>query len=129
MSQPPDGSRDLPVDRPGSSGRAGTRWAPIAARPVTSAVIAVLIIASIFFALYVPIYGRITPKIGDFPFFYFYLLVYMPAVSIALLIVIALQKRLRPLAGAGPAGAGPAGAGPAGAGPAGAGPDVSEAAR
>jgi hypothetical protein len=112
MSQPPDRSRDLPVDRPGSSGRAGTRWAPIAARPVTSAVIAVLIIASIFFALYVPIYGRITPKIGDFPFFYFYLLVYMPVVSIALLIVIALQKGLRPPAGASPAGAGPAGAGP-----------------
>jgi hypothetical protein len=126
MSQPPDRSRDFSVDRPGSAGRPGTGWGPIAAHPVTSAVIALLIIASVFFALYVPIYGRITPKIGDFPFFYFYLLVYMPAVSIALLIVIALQKRIRPLT-AGPAGAGPAGAGPAGAGPAGAGPDVSEA--
>jgi hypothetical protein len=122
MSQPPDGSRDRSVDGPGSSGRAETRWAPIAAHPVTSAVIAVLIIASIFFSLYVPIYGRIAPKIGDFPFFYFYLLVYMPVVSIALLIVIALQKRLRP-----PAVAGPAGAGPAGAGPADVGPHVSEA--
>jgi hypothetical protein len=60
---------------------------------------AVLIIASIFFSLYVPIYARTTPKIGDFPFFYFYLLVYMPAVSIALLIVIQLQKRLRPPGG------------------------------
>jgi hypothetical protein len=98
MSQPPDSS----LDRPGSSDRAGARWAPIAAHPFTSAVIAVLIIASIFFSLYVPIYGRITPKIGDFPFFYFYLLVYMPAVSIALLIVIALQKRLQPPPGAGP---------------------------
>jgi hypothetical protein len=65
----------------------------------------------------VPIYGRITPKIGDFPFFYFYLLVYMPAVSIALLIVIALQKRLRPLTGTDPAGAAPDG------------PDVREATR
>jgi hypothetical protein len=117
MSQPPDRSRDRSVDEPGSSGRAETRWAPIAAHPVTSAVIAVLIIASIFFALYVPIYGRITPKIGDFPFFYFYLLVYMPAVSIALLIVIALQKRLRPLTGTDPAGAAPDG------------PDVREATR
>jgi|SRR5580658_7710766 hypothetical protein len=101
MSQPPDRSRDYSPDRPGSPGQAGTRWGPIAAHPVTSAVIAVLIIASIFFALYVPIYDRITPKIGDFPFFYFYLLVYMPAVSIALLIVIALQKRLQPPAGTG----------------------------
>jgi hypothetical protein len=95
-------SSDRSLDRPGSPGQAGSRWDPIAAHPVTSAVIAVLIIASIFFSLYVPIYGRITPKIGDFPFFYFYLLVYMPAVSIALLIVIALQKRLQPPAGAGP---------------------------
>jgi hypothetical protein len=60
----------------------------------------VLIIASIFFSLYVPIYARTTPKVGDFPFFYFYLLVYMPAVSIALLIVIRLRKRLRPPGGA-----------------------------
>jgi hypothetical protein len=107
MSQPPDRSRDRSADRPGSSGQAVSRWAPIAAHPVTSAVIAALIIASIFFSLYVPIYGRITPKIGDFPFFYFYLLVYMPVVSVALFIVIALQKTLRPPAGAGPAGAGP----------------------
>jgi hypothetical protein len=88
MSQPPAASR---------SSR-GT-WAPVTAHPLTSAVIAVLIIASIFFSLYVPIYARTTPKIGDFPFFYFYLLVYMPAVSIALLIVIQLQKRLRPPGG------------------------------
>jgi hypothetical protein len=89
MSQPPVTSR---------SSRSG--WAPIAAHPVTSTVIAVLIIASIFFSLYVPIYARTTPKVGDFPFFYFYLLVYMPAVSVALLIVIQLQKRLQPPGGA-----------------------------
>ncbi len=96
MSQPPTASRNA----------RGT-WAPVAAHPVTSAVIAILIIASIFFSLYVPLYARTTPKVGDFPFFYFYLLVYMPAVSIALLIVIQLQKRLRPPGGAGrPAGGG-----------------------
>jgi len=89
MSQPPVAAR--------SSRRA---WSPVSAHPLTSAVIAVLIIASIFFSLYVPIYARTTPKVGDFPFFYFYLLVYMPAVSIALLTVIALQKRLRPPGGA-----------------------------
>ena len=73
---------------------------PVAAHPVTSAVIAVLIIASIFFSLYVPIYGRITPKIGDFPFFYFYLLAYMPAVAIVLWVVTLLQRRLQEPAGA-----------------------------
>ena len=80
---------------------------PIAAHPVTSAVIAVLTIAVIFFAVYVPLYARATPKVGDFPFFYFYLLAYMPVVAIVLGIVLILQKRLRPPEGAeGPAAAG-----------------------
>jgi hypothetical protein len=73
---------------------------PVAAHPVTSAVIAILVIASIFFSLYVPLYASATPKVGDFPFFYFYLIIYMPAVAIVLWIVITLQKRLRrPAAG------------------------------
>ncbi len=69
---------------------------PIAAHPLTSAVIAVLLIAVVFFAIYVPLYARITPKVGDFPFFYFYLLIYMPVVAVVCWIVILLQKRLRP---------------------------------
>jgi hypothetical protein len=79
---------------------------PIAAHPVTSAVIAILVIAAIFFSLYVPLYARATPKVGDFPFFYFYLLIYMPVVGIVLWIVITLQTRLAPSRGApdGPAG-------------------------
>jgi hypothetical protein len=72
---------------------------PIAAHPVTSAAIAVVTIAAIFFALWVPIYASETPKVGDFPWFYFYLLAYMPVVAIACWIVITLQKRLRPSAG------------------------------
>jgi Protein of unknown function (DUF3311) len=68
---------------------------PVAAHPVTSAVIAVLVIADIWFTLYVPIYARATPKVGDFPFFYFYLLIYMPVTGIVLWIVYLLQKRLR----------------------------------
>ena len=73
---------------------------PIAAHPVTSAVIAILVIAAIFFSLYVPLYARATPMVGDFPFFYFYLIVYMPVVGIVLWIVITLQKRLAPARGA-----------------------------
>ncbi len=42
-----------------------------------------------------PLYASATPKVGDFPFFYFYLLVYMPVVAIVCWIVITLQKRLR----------------------------------
>jgi antibiotic biosynthesis monooxygenase (ABM) superfamily enzyme len=85
MTQPPVTSR--------ASG--GSR-SPVAAHPVTSAVIVILIVASIFFAVYVPLYASATPKIGDFPFFYAYLLIYMPVLGIVTWIVITLQRRLRP---------------------------------
>jgi hypothetical protein len=70
------------------------RRSPVAAHPVTSAAIAVLLIALIFFVLYTPIYSRVTPKIGSWPFFYFYLLIFMPITSLVLWVVILLQKRL-----------------------------------
>lgn len=86
-----------PSDTPRHSG--GSR-SPIAAHPVLSAVIAILIFASIFFAVWVPLYASATPKIGDFPFFYAYLLIYMPVLGIVMWIVITLQARLRSRAGA-----------------------------
>jgi len=67
---------------------------PVAAHPITSAAIFVLVAAAILCTLIVPIYARITPKIGDFPFFYFYLLAYVPAAAIALGIAGQLQRRL-----------------------------------
>ena len=66
----------------------------IAAHPITSATIAILVVADIFFALYTPIYSRLTPKLGDFPFFYWYLLIFMPITSLALWLASLLQKRL-----------------------------------
>jgi Protein of unknown function (DUF3311) len=69
---------------------------PVAAHPITSAAIAVLITATILGTLIVPIYARITPKIGDWPFFYFYLIAYIPVAAIMLAIVNRLQRRLRP---------------------------------
>ena len=79
----------------------------MAAHPVTSAVIAILVVATIFFSLYVPLYASATPTIGDFPFFYFYLIAYMPVVALVLGIVLVLQKRVRPPDSAkGPAAAG-----------------------
>ena len=68
---------------------------PVAAHPITSAAVAVLITASILGTLIVPIYARITPKIGDWPFFYFYLIAYIPVAAIILWIVNLLQRRLR----------------------------------
>ena len=79
---------------PAARTHAGSRSA-VAAHPVISAVIAVLIIAAVFFSLYVPLYASATPKVGDFPFFYFFLIIYMPVVGIVLGIVLYLQSRLR----------------------------------
>jgi Protein of unknown function (DUF3311) len=67
---------------------------PVTAHPITAAAIFVLVAASILCTLIVPIYAHITPKVGDFPFFYFYLLAYMPLVAIALWLATLLQRRL-----------------------------------
>jgi uncharacterized membrane protein YozB (DUF420 family) len=82
----------------------------LATHPVTSAIIAIVLIAAVFFVLYVPLYARTTPKVGDFPFFYFYLLIYMPVLAIVLWIVVLAQRRLRPARD--PDGAAAAGADP-----------------
>jgi hypothetical protein len=88
MAQPPE-SPESPAAAPVSE-----RRNPLATNPVTSLLIAVLLIAMIACTLIVPIYARITPRVGDFPFFYFYLLAYMPVVAIALWVVTVLQRRL-----------------------------------
>jgi hypothetical protein len=75
------------------------RVSPLAAHPITSIAIFVIVTAAILGTLLVPIYARETPKIGDFPFFYFYLLIYMPACALALWIAMLLQRRLRQPAG------------------------------
>ena len=71
----------------------------IAAHPVISAAIAILVAADIFFSLYTPLYSRLTPKLGDFPFFYWYLLIFMPITSLALWLASLLQGRLTADAG------------------------------
>jgi drug/metabolite transporter (DMT)-like permease len=68
----------------------------IAAHPVISAAIAILVAADIFFSVYTPLYARLTPKLGDFPFFYWYLLIFMPITSVALWLASLLQRRLGP---------------------------------
>ena len=73
---------------------------PVAAHPITSVAIGVLVTVAILGTLIVPIYARETPYVGDFPFFYFYLLAYMPLVAIALWLATLLQRRLAPPAAA-----------------------------
>ena len=73
---------------------------PVAAHPITSAAIGLLIMAAICGTLFVPIYARITPKIGDLPFFYFYLIAYMPVAAIVLGVVNLLSAQAATPAGA-----------------------------
>lgn len=80
-----------PEEPPGRPGKN-----PVAAHPVTSAIVTVLVLGTIVCTLVVPIYGSITPMIGSWPFFYFYLLAFMPVVAIALWIAMLLQRRLTP---------------------------------
>ena len=50
--------------------------------PATYVVVTILLLAGIAGTLWVPIYARSTPKLGDFPFFYWYQLIWVPVVAI-----------------------------------------------
>jgi membrane protein implicated in regulation of membrane protease activity len=51
--------------------------------PMTWLAVTVLLLLVIIAALWVPLYARDTPKLGAFPFFYWYQLVLVPVVAIA----------------------------------------------
>lgn len=56
--------------------------APSGKSPESLATVAVLLTVAIIAALWVPIYARLTPKLGPFPFFYWYQLVLVPVTAI-----------------------------------------------
>jgi hypothetical protein len=51
--------------------------------PLTWLAVTILLLSVIGAALWVPLYARIQPKLGPFPFFYWYQLVLMPVVAFA----------------------------------------------
>jgi hypothetical protein len=51
-------------------------------RPIIWVAIAVVLLASLVGMLWVPFYARLTPKLGDFPFFYWYQLIWIPLVAV-----------------------------------------------
>ena len=55
---------------------------PAGKRPVRRVIVTVLLLAAIGGTLWVPIYARSMPKLGDFPFFYWYQLILVPVVAI-----------------------------------------------
>lgn len=51
--------------------------------PLTWLAVTILLLSVIGAALWVPLYARVQPKLGPFPFFYWYQLLLVPVVAIA----------------------------------------------
>jgi hypothetical protein len=51
--------------------------------PLTWLVVTILLLSVVVAALWVPLYARTEPKLGPFPFFYWYQLLLVPVVAIA----------------------------------------------
>lgn len=70
----------MPVPRPGRT-HVGT-WIAIA----------VLLSAALIGTLWVPFYNYLTPKLGGFPFFYWYQLMWVPIVAILCAVAYLLSR-------------------------------------
>ena len=87
-------------------------------RPFIRGIVTCVLLVAIGGALVVPIYARSLPKLGPFPFFYWYQLLWVPVVAVACwLCYILLRTKPAAQDGAGPGQAGPGQAGPGQAGP------------
>jgi uncharacterized protein DUF3311 len=71
------------------------KHAPAGRSPATWGVVTVLLVAAIMGTLWVPIYARTGPKLGPFPFFYWYQLIWVP-VSAVLCWICYLILRSKP---------------------------------
>jgi hypothetical protein len=63
--------------------------------------VAVLLTIAIAGTLWVPIYARSLPKLGQFPFFYWYQFLWVPVAAVLCWICYLLLRK-KPTAGAGP---------------------------
>jgi Protein of unknown function (DUF3311) len=75
-------------------------------RPVVRGVVTALLVIAVGGALVVPIYARSMPKLGAFPFFYWYQLAWVPVVAILCWLCYILL-RTKPAPAAGPINAAP----------------------
>jgi protein-S-isoprenylcysteine O-methyltransferase Ste14 len=50
--------------------------------PAAMVVVTILLVVAVAGTLVVPIYARSAPKLGDFPFFYWYQLIWVPVVAL-----------------------------------------------
>ena len=66
--------------------------APPGRRPRTWGLVTILLGAAIAGTLWVPIYARSAPKLGPFPFFYWYQLVWVPVTAVLCWVCYLLLK-------------------------------------
>jgi hypothetical protein len=66
---------------------------PPGIRPVRLISVTILLLIAICGALFVPIYARATPMLGDFPFFYWYLLLWVPVTAVLCMICHLLLRK------------------------------------
>jgi Protein of unknown function (DUF3311) len=71
------------MTQPGRSGRS----------PVVWAVVTFLLVVGVAGPLVVPLYARSTPKLGAFPFFYWYQLIWIPLVAIVTSLAYLLTRK------------------------------------
>jgi len=64
--------------------------------PATWGVVAILLIIAIGGTLWVPIYARSLPKLGPFPFFYWYQFIWVPVSAVLCWICYVLLKSKPP---------------------------------
>jgi Ca2+/H+ antiporter len=60
--------------------------------PLSTATATVLLLIAVIGAFWVPFYARSTPKLGDFPFFYWFQLIWMPVVMVLCYLAYLLMK-------------------------------------
>ena len=82
--------------------------------PAIKVTVMVMLAVAIGGALWVPIYAHLQPKLGDFPFFYWYQLILVPVTSVLcwicyLLLRTRQTRRAKPRRGAPSRGANPQG--------------------
>ena len=63
--------------------------------PARLAAVTVLLTVAVAGALWVPFYARVLPKLGDFPFFYWYQLILVPVTAILCWICYLLLRNKR----------------------------------
>jgi Protein of unknown function (DUF3311) len=56
--------------------------APSGKSPATWGAVTILLVVAIAGTLWVPIYARYLPKLGNFPFFYWYQLIWVPTTAV-----------------------------------------------